>query len=157
VACRLSVAGHAHRAGHAQEAIQLAGSCLASFTELRGREHPFAGVCHDQLGVFYRAAGDARQAREQARQACAGLADALGDGHPWTLAALINQANLVFDDCGVQQARESDQELFLACRRSLARRHPLVVAAEHNLRLSHQDREVAAPVAVRADVLTETP
>jgi tetratricopeptide (TPR) repeat protein len=157
VACRLSVAGHTHRAGDAQEAIQLASSCLASFTELRGREHPFVGVCHDQLGVFYRAAGDARQAREQAQQACAGLADALGDGHPWTLAALINQANLVFDDSGEQQARESDQELFLACRRSLARRHPLVVAAEHNLRLSHQDREVAAPGAVRADVLTETP
>jgi hypothetical protein len=168
VACRLSVAGHAHRAGDAQEAIQLAGSCLESLTRSRGREHPFVGVCHDQLGVFHRAAGEAREharearehareAREHARMACVGLADVLGDGHPWTLTALINQANLVFDEDRPEHAREVDREVFLACRRSLTRRHPLIIAAEHNLRLSGRSRGAAGSGARRADVLTEIP
>lgn len=89
--CRLSLAVDYHLAGETDKAVRLAEDSLARYERDLVDDHPFVHLCRSVRAVLIRHV-EVTEAAKEGRVAADGLASRLGESHPWTLAARINQA-----------------------------------------------------------------
>jgi tetratricopeptide (TPR) repeat protein len=139
--CVLSFAADHRRVGGDPElAVELAGSALDGFLRHVGlpEHHPFVALCRLGLGLALRAAGDPDGAVGQVGAAVATLRDRLGDTHPWTLAAAVDEARVLLSAGQVDRAAELIAEAHADCLEFLGPDHPHTAVAAHNLRLAAQ-------------------
>ncbi|MFE2753576.1 FxSxx-COOH system tetratricopeptide repeat protein [Actinosynnema sp. NPDC059335] len=137
--CALSFAADHRRVGvDAELAVELARTALTGFqrhVELRD-DHPFVALCELGLGLALRAAGDHAGAVGHVEAAVLVLRDRLGDTHPWTLAAAVDEARVHAAAGAADRAAELIAEAHTDCLEFLGHDHPHTAAAAHNLRLA---------------------
>ncbi|MFT7838905.1 FxSxx-COOH system tetratricopeptide repeat protein [Saccharothrix sp. BKS2] len=137
--CALSFAADHRRVGGDPElAVELARSALDGFRRHVGlrEHHPFVALCELGLGLALRAAGDPAGAVGHVGTAVATLRDRLGDTHPWTLAAAVDEARVLLTAGEVDRAAELIAEAHTDCVEFLGPDHPHTAVAAHNLRLA---------------------
>ncbi|MBW4721037.1 FxSxx-COOH system tetratricopeptide repeat protein [Saccharothrix obliqua] len=137
--CALSFsADHRRVGGDPDLAVELARDALAGFRRLEGirDDHPFLALCRLGLGLALRAADDHAGAVEHVSAAAEALRDRLGDTHPWTLAAAVDEARVRAAAGQVDLAAQLIAEAHADCVEFLGPDHPHTEVAAHNLRLA---------------------
>ncbi|XVS62595.1 FxSxx-COOH system tetratricopeptide repeat protein [Actinosynnema sp. CA-299493] len=137
--CALSFAADHRRVGVDPElAVELARTALNGFRQHVGlrEDHPFVALCKLGFGLALRAAGDPAGAVSQVEDATRTLRSRLGDTHPWTLAAAIDEARVHAAAGDADRAAELIAEAHTDCLEFLGHDHPHTAAAAHNLRLA---------------------
>ncbi|GAA1351029.1 FxSxx-COOH system tetratricopeptide repeat protein [Saccharothrix algeriensis] len=137
--CALSFAADHRRVGGDPElAVELARTALTGFERLAGirADHPFTALCRLGLGLALRAAGDRAGAVEEVSAAARALRSRLGDTHPWTLAAAVDEARVRAAAGEVDQAAVLIAEAHADCVEFLGPDHPHTAVAAHDLRVA---------------------
>lgn len=137
--CALSFASDHRRIGTDPElAVELARIALTGFRQHVGLrdDHPFVALCELGLGLALRGAGDFTGAVSHVEAATGTLRARLGDTHPWTLAAAVDEARVVAAAGDADRAAELISETHTDCVEFLGHDHPHTAAAAHNLRLA---------------------
>ncbi|GAA1297254.1 FxSxx-COOH system tetratricopeptide repeat protein [Saccharothrix xinjiangensis] len=137
--CALSFAADHRRVGGDPElAVELARTALDGFLRHVGlrENHPFVALCELGLGLALRAAGDPAGAVAHVGSAVSTLRDRLGDTHPWTLAAAVDEARVLLSAGEVDRAAGLIAEAHADCVEFLGPDHPHTAVAAHNLRLA---------------------
>lgn len=75
------------------EAVQRAQECVEAYTTLYTRSHPFTCVSRHNLSLYLLGSGKIEEALGHAEFAAETLQRTLGDAHPYTVLAYMNQAN----------------------------------------------------------------
>ncbi|CAL9394212.1 hypothetical protein SUDANB95_01313 [Actinosynnema sp. ALI-1.44] len=142
--CRLSFANDHRRVGGDPDlAVELARTALDGFAALEGvrERHPFLALCRLGLGLALRAAGDHPGAVANVEAAAAVLRARLGDTHPWTLAAAVDEARVRMSAGETEAATALITAAHADCVEFLGPDHPHTTAAAHNLSLGPADED----------------
>jgi hypothetical protein len=137
--CSLSFAADHRRIGVDPElAAELARTALTGFQQHVGLRdhHPFVALCKLGLGLALRGAGDFTGAVSHVAAATETLRSRLGDTHPWTLAAAVDEARVLAAAGDADRAAELISETHTDCVEFLGHDHPHTAVAAHNLRLA---------------------
>ncbi|CCH33644.1 FxSxx-COOH system tetratricopeptide repeat protein [Actinosynnema sp. NPDC047251] len=142
--CALSFsADHRRVGGEPELAVELARTALEGFRGLDGvrDHHPFVALCRLGLGLALRAANDHAGAVANTSSAAETLRARLGDTHPWTLAAAVDEARVRSAAGDVDEAARQIAEAHADCVEFLGPDHPHTAVAAHDLRLAAQPAE----------------
>ncbi|MBB5959187.1 cellulose biosynthesis protein BcsQ/tetratricopeptide (TPR) repeat protein [Saccharothrix tamanrassetensis] len=142
--CALSFAADHRRVGGDPElAVELARTALTGFQGLEGilEHHPFIALCRLGLGLALRAAGDHTGAVDCVAVAAETLRTRLGDTHPWTLAAAVDEARVRAAAGETDRAAVLIAEAHADCVEFLGTDHPHTAVAAHNLRIAAHPAE----------------
>ncbi|WP_433262775.1 FxSxx-COOH system tetratricopeptide repeat protein [Actinosynnema sp. CS-041913] len=137
--CALSFAADHRRVGGDPElAVELARTALEGFQGLEGirEHHPFIALCRLGLGLALGAVGDHAGAVDGVAAAAETLRGRLGDTHPWTLAAAVDEARVRAAAGETDQAAVLIAEAHADCVEFLGPDHPHTAVAAHNLRVA---------------------
>ncbi|NUP52939.1 MAG: tetratricopeptide repeat protein [Catenulispora sp.] len=137
LACLLVGAASLSALGSHDSAVTYAEQALEGVERLFGTNHPFTGVCWNNLAIYLR-----RQnrpgAQEQAERAYNLLYDCCGPEHPYTLVAAANVSGSVSRHRSPPETAHLERATYAALRRVLGERHPYTLAVGSNAAIAER-------------------
>lgn len=124
LAARLALAADEHALGETDRAIDLAVSVHEGYQRALPPGHPYRDLCELALSVFQLAANQLERAREGTERARQRLAAALGERHPWTLAAEANRLLVLAAAESPEGVAHQLDALLAECEEYLPTAHP---------------------------------